>query len=352
MMTAGTTTTTTTITTTTIITEIQQLPKVELHYHLDGGLRPSTVRAFAAEAGSPLPGREEELLPLLHVTEDCASLTEYLEKFRLPAQLLQTAANLKRAAYEAVEDAAKTNVKYIEIRFAPQLHVGQGLSLEEVVSAVLDGIKAGEQDSGTAARLILICLRNHPIAMSWQVLELTQAFFGKGVVGIDLAGDEAGYPPLLHQPVFEEAFRLGIPITVHAGEAAGADSIRSAVFGLHARRIGHGVRLEQDPGLLRFVREHRIALEMCLTSNIQTKAAADWEAHPIRRYYDEGIAVTVNTDNTTVSNTTLNLEYERLMLHYGFRLDELKRMNRYALEASFAEAEIKSKLMQEYFAKA
>ncbi|WP_374020221.1 adenosine deaminase [Paenibacillus thiaminolyticus] len=336
----------------TTISKIQHLPKVELHYHLDGGLRLSTVRVFASAAGLPLPDREEELIGLLRVTEHCASLAEYLERFRLPAQLLQTAANLKRAAYEAVEDAAKTNVKYIEIRFAPLLHTGQGLSPEEAVSAVLDGMKAGEQASGTIARLILICLRNHPIALNWQVLEQVQAFFGKGVVGIDLAGDETGYPPTLHQPVFEEACRLGIPITVHAGEAAGADSIRSAVLGLHARRIGHGVRLEQDLNLLRFVREHRIALEMCLSSNIQTKAASAWETHPIRRYFDEGIAVTVNTDNTTVSNTTLNLEYERLMFHYGFRLNELQRMNRYALEASFAEAEVKLKLMREYFAEA
>jgi len=328
---------------------IEQLPKVELHYHLDGGLRPSTVKALAQEIGIALPDTEDEMLSMLHVTDDCRSLAEYLEKFQLPAALLQTAANLKRVAYEAVEDASKANVKYIEIRFAPQLHIEQGLSLEEVVAAVLAGMQAGEQATGTVARLILICLRNHPIAWNWQVLEQAQAFIGKGVVGIDLAGDEAGYPPELHQPVFEEAFRLGIPITIHAGEAAGAESIRMAVFGLHARRIGHGVRLAQDPALLQYIQEQQIALEMCLSSNIQTKAATTWGAHPIRRYFDAGITVTVNTDNTTVSNTTLNQEYERLMLHHDFQMSELQRMNAYAMEAAFVEDEVKSGIMQKYF---
>lgn len=328
---------------------IELLPKVELHYHLDGGLRPSTVRELAFEEGIPLLDQEEELLRLLRVTNDCASLFEYLEKFQLPAALLQTAANLERVTYEAVEDASKANVKYIEIRFAPQLHVEKGLSLEKTVSAVLAGMKAGEQASGTIARLILICLRNHPIEMNWQVLEQAKAFFGKGVVGIDLAGDEAGFPPELHQAVFEEAHRLGIPITIHAGEAAGAENIRTSIASLHACRIGHGVRLEQDPALLQVVREQRIALEMCLSSNIQTKASPSWDAHPIRRYYDQDLTVTVNTDNTTVSNTTLNTEYERLMHYHDFRIDELQRMNAYAIEASFAEEEIKWKLMREFF---
>jgi len=328
---------------------IVQLPKVELHYHLDGGLRPSTVRELAIEMGIALPDGEDELLRMLRVTNDCASLFEYLEKFQLPAALLQTAANLERAAYEAVEDASKTNVKYIEIRFAPQLHVEKGLTLEETITAVLAGMNAGEQATGTIARLTLICLRNHPIELNWQVLEQAKAFHGQGVVGMDLAGDEAGFPPELHQAVFEEAHRLGIPITIHAGEAAGAENIRTSIARLHACRIGHGVRLEQDPALMQVVREHRIALEMCLTSNIQTKASPTWNAHPIRRYYEQDLKVTVNTDNATVSNTTLNIEYERLMHYHDFRIDELERMNAYAIEASFAEEDIKVKLMREFF---
>jgi len=334
----------------TMTRAIESLPKVELHYHLDGGLRPSTVRALASEAGISLPEREDELLQMLRVTNDCASLFEYLEKFQLPAALLQTAANLERVAYEAVEDAAKANVKYIEVRFAPQLHVEKGLTLEETVTAVLAGMKAGEQATGTIARLILICLRNHPIELNWQVLKQARVFYGHGVVGMDLAGDEAGFPPELHKSVFEEAHRLGIPITIHAGEAAGAENIRTSIDCLHACRIGHGVRLEQDPALLQVVREQRIALEMCLTSNIQTKASPSWDAHPIRRYYDQDLTVTVNTDNATVSNTTLNTEYERLMHFHDFRLDELQRMNAYAMEASFAEEEIKVKLLREFFA--
>ncbi|OPA80401.1 adenosine deaminase [Paenibacillus selenitireducens] len=328
----------------------EQLPKVELHYHLDGGLRPSTVRALATEADIPLPKDEEQFLQLIQVQDSCNSLTSYLEKFQLPISLMQTAANLERIAFEAVEDAANTNVKYIEIRFAPQLHVEQGLTLEAIVTAVLKGMQRGEAQCGTISRLILICLRNHPVSMNEQVLELAKMFYRKGVVGIDLAGDEAGYPAILHKSVFEAAHLAGIPITIHAGEAAGADSIRDAIFALHAQRIGHGVRLEQNQDLLSHVRESQTTLEMCFSSNIQTKAAADRSLHPIRRYYDEGIAVTVNTDNATVSNTTLNLEYGRLANNFGFEPRDFMKMNTLAIKASFVEDEIKAALLRNHFA--
>lgn len=327
---------------------IKKWPKVELHYHLDGGLRPDTIKEIASQLGMPLPPDEEAWRSALYVTDECPSLIEYLSKFQLPALCLQTAEHLKRAAYEAVEDAAQDNIKYIEIRFAPQLHTEGGLSLEDVVSSVVEGAKAGERDFGTIARIIPICLRNHDVARNWQVLELTKKWIGKGVVGIDLAGDEAGFPPQLHRSVFVAAKQSGIPITIHAGEAAGADSIRQAVTGLFAQRIGHGVRLAEDPELLELVKEKKIPLEMCLTSNIQTKAAPSWEDHPIRQYDELGIIVTVNTDNTTVSNTTLTQEYERLMRYCRFSFSDLQRIVLNALDASFAEAEVKEKLRAEF----
>ncbi|MFD0618412.1 adenosine deaminase [Paenibacillus sp. GCM10027629] len=327
---------------------LHQLPKVELHYHLDGGLRASTVRELAIEANISIPEDEAALLELIQVQGHCNSLTQYLEKFQLPVAVMQTSTSLQRVAYEAVEDAASAQVKYIEIRFAPQLHLEQGLTLEETVDAVLQGMQLGEANTGTIARLILTCIRNHPVEMNLQVLELAKKFYLHGVVGIDLAGDEAGFPPLLHQAVFEAAHQADIPITIHAGEAAGADSIRDAVDSLHARRIGHGVRLEQDLELLDEIRASRIALEMCFTSNIQTKAASDEASHPIRRYYDLGLAVTINTDNTTVSNTNLSYEYARLAEHFHFEPEDFQKMNVEAIQASFAEDAIKKELLQHF----
>lgn len=330
---------------------LHHLPKVELHYHLDGGLRASTVRELAHEANIAVPEDEATLLSLIQVQGHCNSLTHYLEKFQLPVAVMQTAASLQRVACEAVEDAANCQVKYIEIRFAPQLHLQGGLTLEETVESVLQGIRLGESCTGTTARLILTCIRNHAVEMNLQVLEVAKKFYRHGVVGMDLAGDEAGFPPLLHQVVFEGAYQAGIPVTIHAGEAAGADSIADAVHHLHARRIGHGVRLEQDPVLLDELRASRIALEMCFTSNIQTKAALDEMAHPIRRYYDQGLAVTVNTDNTTVSNTNLSCEYTRLAEHFHLETEDFRKMNVEAIQASFAEEDIKQELLQHFIKK-
>jgi adenosine deaminase len=327
---------------------VKKLPKVDLHYHLSGGLRLSTIKEIALSEGIELPATEHQLQTLLQAPENCTSLSEYLTKFKLPSLCLQTSANLKRAAYEAVEDMTKDNVKYLEIRFAPQLHIEKGLLLENVVSSVIEGMKEGERNFGIVARLILICLRDHDIKRNMEILELTRKFLGKGVVGIDLAGDEATFPPHMHKSVFEKAHELGIPITLHAGEGAGAESIREAVSGLFAQRIGHGVKLKENEEVFRLVKEKKIPLEMCLTSNIQTKAASSWQAHPIKEYYDQGIIVTVNTDNTTVSNTTLTKEYEIMIHQYGFTLHDLKKLSIGALQVSFLEDQEKELLLSKF----
>lgn len=329
---------------------IKNMPKVDLHYHLDGGLRPQTVIEIAGREGIALPAHNaEDIAPYLKVREGCTSLAEYLEKFDLPLKCLQTAYSQRRIAMEAVEDAASQNVKYIEVRFAPQFMVEGGLTVSEVTSNVIEGLKAGEAAFKTKARAVLICMRHHDIQKNLEVIETAKKFMGKGVCGVDLAGDEAGYPPQLSREVFELACKYGIPVTIHAGEAGGAENIYEAIENLGAVRIGHGIRLKENSRLLDFIKYRRIPLEICVTSNVQTKAAASFETHPIREYFDAGLTVTVNTDNTTVSNTNITREYEILQEKYGFTHDEIKQLVFNAANAAFLEEPEKNRLVEKIY---
>lgn len=327
---------------------IHALPKVDLHFHLDGSVRPSTIIEIAQEEGIKLPALElERLLPFLQAKENGGDLSDYLSAFELPILCLQSERALERVAYEAVEDASRQNVKYLEIRFAPQLHREKGLSLENIVSSVLAGITSAGKQFGVKARLILTCLRSHSPDKSLEVAETARQFMGQGVVGLDLAGDEAGFPPQLHKEAFRLAHRHGIPITIHAGEAAGAENIQEAITNMNAARIGHGVRLRDNPALLQEVKKNGIALEMCITSNIQTHAVKSLQDHPIRQYFDQGILVTINTDNTTVSNTTITQEYEKLVRFYHFSLEELKQIILNGASASFLDGHEKQEFLSE-----
>ncbi|WP_036718700.1 adenosine deaminase [Paenibacillus harenae] len=326
---------------------LSKLPKVELHVHLDGSLKPETVKELAIEQNEPLPiESDEELLSCMRADEHCADLKQYLSTFSFVLPYLQTARALERVAYELIEQAAGQRVKYIEVRFAPQLHLQKGLSVREVIQHVIDGLKRGESTFGTIARAIVICMRSHSDEMNRAVIREAAGFRGRGVVAVDLAGDEASFPPGLFRGLFAEARQLGLNITIHAGEAAGADNVLEAIKGLGALRIGHGVRMLEDPAVIRLVKERRIPLEMCPLSNIQTKAVAGWEAYPIRRYMEEGIIVTVNTDNMTVSGTTLTKEYELLAEQLGFTPDEIAQIIRNGVKAAFLEEEEKRLLIQ------
>lgn len=329
---------------------IENMPKVDLHYHLDGGLRPETVFEIAKKQDMALPTQDaEELAKYLKAEENCTSLVEYLEKFDLPVKCLQSAYAQRRVAMEAVEDAASHNIRYIEVRFAPQLMTEGRLTVSEVTSNVIEGLMAGEDRFKTKARAILVCMRHHSVSKNLEVIEAARQFLGKGVCGVDLAGDEAGFPPQASREVFSLACKYGIPVTIHAGEAGGAENIYEAVKNLGAVRIGHGIRLKENPRLLDLIKQRRIPLEICVTSNIQTKAAASFATHPIREYFDAGINVTVNTDNTTVSNTDLTREYEILQKQYGFTDDELKQLVFNAANAAFLEQPEKNRLFEEIY---
>ncbi|MFC3800178.1 adenosine deaminase [Cohnella sp. GCM10012308] len=328
---------------------LEALPKADLHLHLDGCVKPSTLLQLAADRGYPLPAdRAEDLLPYMQVDADCDSLKTYLDKFSFVLPLLQDAASLKRVAEEAVEQSAARNCLYIEVRFAPALHINAGLTPEAAIDAVLDGLKQGEAAYGTVARLIVICMRHQNEEINLPVIRGAIARQGQGVVAVDLAGDEASHPAEKFRGTFAAAREAGIPITIHAGEAAGSFNVREAVEGLGATRIGHGIRLREDPELLAWIRERRIPLELCPTSNIQTKAVADWDDYPIRSYYDAGLYVTVNTDNPTVSGTDMTRECEAIATRFSFTPAELADLMRGALLAAFAEPPVKELLLARF----
>ncbi|MED4600403.1 adenosine deaminase [Paenibacillus validus] len=324
----------------TVITKelIRKLPKVDLHLHLDGCVKPETALELASTLGIPLPASEKELLlPYMQVTDDCGSLKEYLSKFDFTTPFLQTGDALKRVAREAVEQAAEHSCGYIEVRFAPQLHRKMGLSVDETMYWVTEGLKQGEARCGVKARAIAICMRNHSQQANREVVEAAARFLGQGVVAVDLAGDEASFPAELFRDTFALARKHGIPITIHAGEAAGPANIYEAVTRLGAVRIGHGVRLQENPEVLEIVRERNVPLELCPVSNIQTKAVSGWEAYPIKQYFEQGLTLTVNTDNPTVSGTTITQEYQTIAEKFHFTLHELAAIVMNGVDAAFLE---------------
>ena len=310
---------------------------IELHLHLDGSLRPETVWELAKEQNIKLPANTvDEVRDQMQVPEDCRTLEEYLTRFDLPLLVLQTREALERAAFELTEDLAKEGVTYAEIRFAPQLSIKGGMPQEQAVEAAIEGVKRGmEQYPSIRVGLILCCMRGEDNE-EWnlQTVETAKKYLGDVVCAVDIAGAESLYPTERFAPVFEKVREYGLPSTIHAGEAAGPESMKTALaFG--AKRIGHGVAAVEDPELVRRLIEEQITLEVCVTSNYQTKVVPSIEAHPIRRLFNAGVRVTVNSDNRTVSNTNVRKELDILRNVFGFKEQEIEKMEEYAWEARF-----------------
>ncbi len=304
---------------------IKSLPKAELHCHLDGSMRVETIVDIAKKENVILPSEDiNELRSILEVGMNCKSLEEYLRPFDITAQVLQTEEALTRATFELGEDAAKENVRYIEIRFAPLWHIKKGLTFTQVVDAVINGAKMAERKYNIIIGIIICGIRHTSPADTLKVAELAVAYKNRGVVGFDLAGAEKDFPAKEHADAFYLIINNNINTTAHAGEAYGTDSIKQAIHNISANRIGHGTRLREDGDLLNYVNDHRIPLEMCITSNVQTKAVSSVEDHPIKFYYDLGLRVTLNTDNRLISNTTLTDEYMLAIDKLGFTADDIK----------------------------
>lgn len=305
---------------------IARLPKAELHVHLDGSLRPETMIDLAPAAGVRLPTVDREALRRHMVVSDARNLEDYLRRFDLTVSLLQTPDAIERVAYEMVEDAARDNVRYLEVRYCPRLSCAGGLSLDDVVGAELRGLARGEREFGVVARAISCSLRHFTPEVSEEIAQHAVAWRDRGVVGFDLAGPEAGHPPAVHQRAFDIAAVGGLGITIHAGEAAGAKSIWEAVHICHAQRIGHGTRLYEDPVLQDHVRDCRILIETNITSNVQTRVVDRPEHHPLRRYIDAGLSVTLSTDNWLISGVSLTGEYWLAHQALGLTRAEIDRL--------------------------
>jgi len=328
---------------------IRTLPKVLLHDHLDGGLRPQTVIELAKETGyKKLPtNNPAELNTWFQRGAKRGSLPLYLEGFAHTTAVMQTEEALERVAYEMMEDMHHDGVVYVETRFAPVFHTEKGLHWEEIVNAVLRGLEQGKKDFGVEYGLIICAMRN--MTLSQEMAELAIDFRERGVVGFDLAGEEGGYPPKKHVDAFHYIQRENFNITIHAGEAFGKESIWQAIQWCGAHRIGHATRLiedmkiaDDDPTevvsmgyLAQYVLDKRIPLEMCLTSNVDTGAVKSIEEHPFRVYYRYKFRVTLNTDDRLMSNTTMTKELKLAHDAFGLTVDEMEKLTLNAMKSAF-----------------
>ena len=307
---------------------VKEIPKVELHLHLDGSIRTSTLNSFY----------QKDVTKEIIAPSKCLDLAEYLTKFALPVRYLQTEGAIEKSCYELSEDLYEDGVIYAEVRFAPLKLVSAFQNLEEVVLNAIKGFEKSKIKIG----IILCMMRNDSIEDNQKIIELAEKFLNKGVVAIDLAGDEIAYPTSSFQKLFELAQKKQIPFTIHAGEVGSKESIISALE-LNPSRLGHGIQIIKYPDLLKKIKEQKILLEICPTSNVQTNAVLDYQNHPIMKLKKENVIFSINTDNRTVSNITLTEEYQFLEKNFSFTKKDFCIANLNAIEYAFINEEEKEK---------
>ncbi|MDY7079936.1 MAG: adenosine deaminase [Chloroflexota bacterium] len=329
--------------------QLHALPKVDLHRHLEGSLRLETLAEIAQEHGIDLPSYDIEYLrPFATVvTDERPDFHLFLAKFAFLRRFYPTQAAVERVAYEAVTDAATDNIKYLELRFNPvALSRQQGFSLNEVVTWVCEAVARAQHDSKTRTKLILQIGRDESLNIASRITDIAVAHQSNGVVGLDLAGDEVGYPARRFADVFQRARREGLGVTVHAGEAGGADNVREAIELLGAQRIGHGVRSIENSDVVHLVRGCGVTLEVCPTSNLQTAVVRCFYQHPLSDLLALNLRVTINTDDPSVSDTTLTDEYMAAMLAMGVTLEQIKLTILTGIAGSFQPPDERKELAQ------
>lgn len=321
------------------------LPKIELHCHLDGSLRPETIIDIVKKEGIEIPSFDrDEIKGQITAPPECTSLNDYLKAFAIPNLVMQSQESLRRITFELFEDAAMENVKYMEVRFAPVLHTLKGLEIEEIIQSVIDGIKDAEQKYDIKGNIILCCMRHMSADKAFEVVEKGKEFLGKGVVAVDLAGgEEEGFCRKFVEPI-ALARKYGYRVTIHAGETGIGKNVLEAVELLGAERIGHGVFIKDYHEAYKIVKEKNIALEICLASNVQTKAVNSFREHPIYDFHKDGIKVTVSTDNRTVSDTNMTKEFDIVSKEFNITYEDYKQIYYNSIEASFADLETKERL--------
>ena len=328
---------------------LHALPKVELHRHLEGSLRLETLAEIAQEHGIDLPGYNiEQLRPYVQFTDEQPDFHRFLEKFKLLKRFYTSREAVKRVAYEAVLDAAADNVRYLELRFNPAaLAYTQNFSLHEVTELVIEAVNQAQAETGIWVRLLCTAVRHDSYELARQVIDVAIAYRDWGVVGVDLAGDEVHFPAAPFAPLFQHAATCGLGVTIHAGEAGGAANVREAIELLRAHRIGHGIRAIEDSHVVQMLRQRQVALEICPTSNLQTAAVSNFGLHPLRDLYVLGANVTINTDDPSISDTTLTDEFMVAIMGLGLNLRDLRRCTRNSIRAAFLEPTDKQRLEQQ-----
>ncbi len=332
--------------------QIQSLPKILLHEHLDGGVRPETLIKFAQKYSISLPRTMISQLKKWFVDQSKGSLEYCIKAFDLTCSIMQTIEALEQIAYEALVDAAKDNIIYAEIRFCPTLHTKHGLNLHQVMDSVIRGFERAKADFGIEYGIIICAIRSLIPEINYQLAKLTSDYFGNSVVGFDVAGLERGFPLTRHESAIKLIHTNQIPLTIHAGEAVGIESISEAInFG--ASRIGHASTLlsgltEKHQHLAHYIKTKNIHLEINLSSNLITGVVKNLASHPFIQLYQEGYNLALNTDDTLMFNTTLSNEYFIACNEYNLNLDDIYKMNLNALNSSFAPIEKKTKCKNKF----
>ncbi|MCC6647851.1 MAG: adenosine deaminase [Polyangiaceae bacterium] len=326
----------------------ERLPKTDLHVHLDGSLRLSTILELAKQDGVALPATTEAgLRDAMNLGRNCGTLVEYLRAFDVTLQVMQTEEALFRVAYELAEDAARESVRSMEVRYAPMLHGRLGLKMTQVVEAVLAGLRAAQQRYGIESTVIICGIRNISAEVSLEMAELAVAYKNRGVVAFDLAGAEYDHPAKHHKAAFQLVRDNNINVTIHAGEAYGPESIAQAIHFCGAHRIGHGCRLRENGDLLHYMNDHRLPLECCPSSNVQTGAVRDLASHPLKLYFSLGLRVTINTDNRLVTDTTVSKELWLCHTEMNMPLRDIKTMILAGFKSSFLPFHVKQSYLRQ-----
>lgn len=324
---------------------VRHYPKVELHCHLDGSISLSAIRQMAAVTNSPLPADDADLRQLVTAPLETTSLIDYLQRFQVVTDLMQTPEQLRIAGYDMVQTAAEDGLIYLEARFAPAIFTAQGLTVKEAIAATLDGLHAGTREFGIPVNAIVCAMRDQPLADCIAVFEAAADFADQGVVGLDFAGDEANHPAIDLAPAVKAGLATGLPFTLHAGEAGPVDNVAVSLT-LGARRIGHGVHMSGFPATINQAKRAGATIEMCPTSNVQTKAVADYAAFPLAEFLSAGLKVTLNTDDRTVSDVTLTSEIMRMHDEFGLNWSLLEQLTLNAIDGAFLNDPAKEKLRE------
>ncbi len=320
------------------------LPKIDLHCHLDGSLRATTVLDIIKKDKLDYNFTLKEVKEALTVPITCTSLVDYLKCFSLPIAAMQTKENLERVSFELMEDCAKENIKYLEIRFAPQQHKIKGLTTKEIIESVIKGMRKGEEKYDIKGNYILSCMKHLSSESALEIIEEGKEYLGKGVVAVDLCGaEDRGFAHKFIVPM-KKAKEYGYKITIHAGETGIGQNVEDAITLLGADRIGHGLFITNSKSAYDMVKNKNIPLELCPTSNLQTKAVDKYISHPIYSFLNDEIMVTLNTDNRTVSNTNMSKEHTVLKNAFDISINDYKKIYLNSIKAAFISKEEKNRL--------